>query len=772
MGSLNFFDWLLAGIIWVIGLGSPSQHTIDVIGAYFPAILAALTVVPVYFIGKTLFNRWVGVMAAVLIAILPGEYMGRSILGFTDHHVAETLFSTVVILFLVLAIKTAGQKQLTFSHLRQRDWSTITKPLVYSLLAGIFLGIYLITWQGALLFVFIIALYLIVQFIIDHIRGKFDDHLAFIGVVAFFIALIIFLPFSPGWDFSAAIVVALLVPVILSGISRVMAGRQLKPAYYPLALVGIGIVFMAVFYAAAPDTLGVILAKFRIFAPAGATATTTLEMQPFLYPLGSFTTEVAWGNYTTNFFLLPADWINKNLLWFPGFAIIPIIISIWLFIKQRSVKEHRRLLFTLFVVMVAAALVLWFFISSGWKILFPGFAIISFVILIWLFIKQRGDEKERLLVLIWTLVILVVTLVQRRFAYYFVVNVALLSAYVSWLMIWYAGLRKLVVKPVETSESPKPPSTKDESKKARRESRGITVYHITFVLAAIIVFYLVFFFNIDKSREVASEPRFAPSDAWQSSLIWLKDNSPDPFGETDFYYKFYEPPKGGESYDYPESAYAVTSWWDYGYWITRIAHRLPNANPGQTPKPIINVAQLLLSQEENITYELMEKLDSSYVILDYQIATSKFWAVATWEGRGEDDFVGIYLLPQEGELWPVQLFYPEYYRAMCIRLYNFDGKAVTNERPVVVSYEEKVDRQENRYRQITGVKELSSYEEALDYVENQDSGNHIIVGTNPFISPVPLEALEGYRLVHSSESGISQQGGGVVPEVKVFEYVR
>ena len=52
-GGLNirFFEWLLASIIWVIGLGSPTPHTIDVVGVYFPAVLGALTVIPVYFIG-------------------------------------------------------------------------------------------------------------------------------------------------------------------------------------------------------------------------------------------------------------------------------------------------------------------------------------------------------------------------------------------------------------------------------------------------------------------------------------------------------------------------------------------------------------------------------------------------------------------------------------------------------------------------------------------------------------------------------------------------
>ncbi len=710
VGSIHFFDWLLSGIIWVIGLGSPSQHTIDVIGVYFPAILAALTVIPVYFIGKALFNQWVGVLAAALIALLPGEYLGRSILGFTDHHVAEVLFSTVAVLFLILAIKEAAKKQLIFSHLMQRDWAVITKPFVYSLLAGIFLGIYLITWGGGLLFVFIISLYLVIQFIIDHLRRKSSDHLGIVGFILFLVAAIIFLPFSPARDLSVAVVVAIFIPIVLAAFSLLISGRGLRPVYYPLTLIGIGIVFMAIFYAVDPHTLGVMLSKFSIFAPMGATATTTLEMQPFLSPQGSFSTLVAWGNFTTSFFLAP---------WWP----------------------------------------------------IPGFALISFVILIWLFIKQRSDEKHRLLFLIWTLVILVATLVQRRFAYYLVINIALLSAYLSWQAIWLAGLRKLVTKPEQRAESVREASAKAKAKKRYQKREGLPIYHINVALAIIVVFFFVLFPNIGKARDVASKAQFAPSDAWQASLLWMKGNTPEPFGDPDAYYKLYEPPPPREEYEYPDSAYGVTSWWDYGYWITRTAHRLPSANPGQSPEPIVKVANLFLSQDESPTHKIMEELDSCYIIADYAIVTSKFWAVVTWAERGQDEFIGTYYLPREGKLMPVQLFYPEYYHSLIVRLYNFDGQAVTAESPAVIAYDEKVDRAGNRYRQITGVEEFSSYQEALDYVESQGSANHRIVGINPFVSPVSLEAVQNYKLVYSSKSGVSHPDKGMIPEVKIFEYI-
>ncbi|MDI6815491.1 MAG: hypothetical protein QMC90_05410, partial [Dehalococcoidales bacterium] len=136
------------------------------------------------------------------------------------------MFTTVAILFLILAVKTARQKQLTFNHLSRRDWATITKPIIYSLLAGIFLGIYLLTWAGALLFVFIISVYFIIQFIIDHLKHKSTDYLCLIGVILFLTTLLIFLPVLGKPD--PSLIIALLIPLVLSGISRLMARQEIK----------------------------------------------------------------------------------------------------------------------------------------------------------------------------------------------------------------------------------------------------------------------------------------------------------------------------------------------------------------------------------------------------------------------------------------------------------------------------------------------------------------------------------------------------------------
>lgn len=708
--TIQFFNQMLAGIIWIIGFGSPSQHLIDVVGVYFPAVLGALLVIPVYFLGKTIFGRGTGVLAAGLIAILPGELLGRSMLGFTDYHVAETLLTATAMLFLLLAIRAAKQSELTFRHLYQRNWARGTRTLVYSLLAGIILGIYLITWAGGPLFVFIITLFMVVQFIVDHLKRKSTDYLCLIGVIVFSIALLIYLPVVVRVIYLYALIMAILLPIILYGISWFLDRREIKPAYYPAALFGLGLAGLAIFYLVMPGNVNAVLGHFRIFFPTGVSLT-TIEMQHIFFPAGKFSTQVAWGNFTTGLLLYPADWWPRNLL-------------------------------------------------------IPGFGIISLGFLIYHVIKYGSAEKS--LLVVWSLVILAATLGQRRFAYYLAVNMALLTGYFSWRILERAGISKL-----RTQSADLPARAERRKVKLKRGHSGglhITRRHLVISLVMVIIFFVVYVPNINYAKDVAKQARFAPTDAWHSSMDWLRENTPDPFGNPDFYYEIHERPPDGESFYYPESAYGVMSWWDYGYWIARIARRLPNASPGQDPESNTKAALFFTAQDEKTANGILNEQDSAYVVIDAQTATNKFWAIAAWAGRGETEFFEVYYLPQGGQLRQTWLFYPEYYRAMSTRLFNFDGKATASAGAWVIWYEEKKSDDGSLIKQITDQKEFPNYEAAVNFISGQKSANTRVVGINPYVSLLPMEKLEDYKLVHSSAEMVAKPGGGMIPEVKIFEY--
>ena len=673
-----FYSWLIAGTALIAGLGHPSIHTIETVGAFTPAVLGTLVVIPVYFIGKELFNRWVGIIAATLLVAFPGEFLSRSLLGFTDHHVAEVLFSTVTILFVIMAVKRAREKEISFSHFINRDWVVVKKPLIYSLLAGIFLGFYLLTWSGAPMLLFIIFTYLGIQFIIDHLRSKSTDYLCIIGVLAFAIASIIAIPFLPKTEIGvvchASLIIAIVTPLGLSGISRFMTSRRLKPAYYPLALLGAAGIGLLAFWIINPTLLRYILSSFQFFIPS-LTGTTIQEARPLDITM-------ALNNFSTAF---------------------PLAIITLTFLIGRTIKEK---------------------------------------------------DTTTMLFLIWCVVITVATIVQRRYCYYLTVNVALLAGYICWEVLVFAGVKRLLTKPKEIVKAIRKSKKRQENKEGRNT-------RIKVVATGIIIFLLVFLPNIDGvKRRVNEGPVYIGGD-WHNAFLWLKNNTPEPFDDPGYYYQLYEPPPAGEDYNYPDTAYGVISWWDYGHGITRVGRRIPVANPFQQAAPV--AGRYFTMQKATEANQIMDELGAKYVMLDFDMTAGKFWAMVVWSGRDVNDFYGIYYIAEaDGRLQPVQLFYPSYYNTTVARLYNFNGQAVipAENATIVISYKEQISQQGAAYRLLASSQAFVTYEEASDFLADH-TGNYQIVGTDLFNSPIPLEKLEHYELIYKSPSQYP---------VKIFEY--
>jgi len=722
-----FFDTLVGFFIWVIGLGHPSTQVIETVGAYFPAILGALVTFPVYFIGKELFNRTVGLIAAALVVILPGQFLLRSLLGFTDHHVAETFFSTLIILFLILAVKRAKEKELSFNSLRNRDWRSLRKPLVYSLLAGIALGCYLLSWVGGGLVVLIIFIFFLIQYIVDHVRGRSTDYLCIVGALSTFIALVMIVPFrgvlAEGNLYTAALLAGILALLVLSGLSLLMNKRGIRWFYYPSALAVLGLLGVLVLYFGDRHLFDSLLNVFKVFRRSGS-ALTIAEVTPL-------TLNTAWQEFTTGFYL----------------------------------------------------------------------ALISLVLVAYLVIREQAADKT--LLLVWSLIMLAATLGQNRFAYYFAVNVALLTAYLTWRAVDWGSSFLIVYEKVRGKEDDRSerrrkekgkakPGKKVKRKKAkeqRRESwtlvtRGAVLRYGYVVVAILIVFFLAFYPNIGRAINVAEQlPN--PNNSWHDALVWMRDNTPDPFQNPDFYYGLYPKPAGNEDYNYPASAYSVMSWWDYGHYITYIAHRIPNSNPFQAGAD--EAAQFFTAQDASSGNLMLNKLGSKYVIIDYPMAMyarqengrifGKFYAMIDWASKNRKDFVETYYQrvtdqkTKTSKLEPVMLYYPEFYQSMCTRLYIFGGEAATPQNStLVVSYVEKTDRKGVQYKEISSAQQFATYDAAKSFLDSQTGSNSVLVGNNPFASPVPLEKLNNYQLVYESPSKVEPAQGITTSYVKIFEY--
>ena len=142
---------------------TPFMNEIDAIGLsmqFIPALFGALLIFPVYFIGKELFNKKAGLIAAFFIAIIPihiGSGHGSAFSLF-DHDSFNLLLFFLTFLFLILSLREKNS----------------TKSLLYAILGGISLAALTMTWVEAQFLYVVIAVYAFIQMLIDIFTNKVE----------------------------------------------------------------------------------------------------------------------------------------------------------------------------------------------------------------------------------------------------------------------------------------------------------------------------------------------------------------------------------------------------------------------------------------------------------------------------------------------------------------------------------------------------------------------------------------------------------------------
>jgi dolichyl-diphosphooligosaccharide--protein glycosyltransferase len=101
-------DWgplfpFIAATLCII-TGATSRDAIFFMSGWVAPLMATMMVPVIYYLGKRLWNRYAGLVSAGLIAIISLYYFTISSYGWTDHHVAEVVFSTVFILIYCSAL--------------------------------------------------------------------------------------------------------------------------------------------------------------------------------------------------------------------------------------------------------------------------------------------------------------------------------------------------------------------------------------------------------------------------------------------------------------------------------------------------------------------------------------------------------------------------------------------------------------------------------------------------------------------------------------------
>ncbi|MFB6205979.1 MAG: oligosaccharyl transferase, archaeosortase A system-associated [Haloglomus sp.] len=293
----TLFDQLIATSALIYGLGSPTEFQVKLATLFAPAVFGALAVIPTYYLGKRLGGQSGGVIAALILALTPGQFLTRSLVGFADHHVAETLAMAVSVVLVLIALEVAVRDRPIWELFTEREWEALRPTLLWSALAGLAMGLYIWVWPPGVFLAGIVAVFLVPYLLGTYLRGHSPDHVGIVGTVMMIVtAVVAIIPINEfGFSATNFSIAQPFVPaaaalgcVVIVGGSRLWDGldRDLPRAAFPAALVGAGLVFVGLVAVVLPDVFQFFRSQFLRVAGFGATQTaqTVAEATPVQNP--------------------------------------------------------------------------------------------------------------------------------------------------------------------------------------------------------------------------------------------------------------------------------------------------------------------------------------------------------------------------------------------------------------------------------------------------------------------------------------------------------
>ncbi|MFC6752259.1 oligosaccharyl transferase, archaeosortase A system-associated [Halorubrum tibetense] len=708
------------------------------------AIVGTLVAIPTYFIARRFVDRFAAVAAVAVLALLPGTFFSYTLVGFNDHHAGEMLFQTVAVLGFLVAFAVAEREKPVWELVVDRDWPALKRPTAYAAAAGVALGLYMWTWQPGVLMVGFTGIFLAVKITSDVYHGTSPDPIAFAGAVSMTVAgLMQLVPldeFSFGvTDYSLTQVVlplgVALGAVFLAWLARQWEAREeLELGTYPPTVGGLILASAAIVWLAIPSLWSTVTSNLlnTVGFSARDTTRTIGEAAPPLM--------------RQEF----ADFVISQY----GLAFLLALAAV-LYVLLRPLIRSGEANHTLYAVAAFAVVGSIYALPSlydaigglvgvSWQVV--GLVLAAGFLVGATFLVEY--DTEELYFVVWAAFIASMAFTQTRFNYYLAVIVAIGAAYFLQLTIDALDL--------------------DRSLDELREVEGWQVM-IAATVAVVLIAPLVFMTGPVWAVGAATGPGEVVQ--WDESLQWMNEETPHP-GELEGadepmeLYGTYERP-ADDDFDYPEGAYGVQSWWDYGHWITTRAERIPNANPFQQNAG--EAANYLLAPDEEQAAEVLARQSDEgertrYVMVDWEMVTpgEKFGAPVTFYDDAaleQDDVNWLLWEPVEGGAQPTtQINTQRYYESQMVRLYEYHGSAADPE-PVVVSWDEQ------QFQDGTGgtvdlrtfpadpdqepIMQFDSLEEAEAFAEDQGETAQLGgVGANP---TERVEALENYRLVHATE---------------------
>ena len=721
--------------------GATTHSAIIYVSSWIAPLMAALMVPVTYFIGKTVWDWKTGIVAAGLISVVSLSYFTITSFGMVMHHIGETLFSSLfflVYLYYLVSVK--------WQMPDRKEVKTLAVPVALAALAGVLYFLALLTSTTTLLVLAIIAIFTLVQNMVNHLSNRPSDNLLILNLVFLSVSTILLVLFGfkqSGTSITTYTIglvyvnLALIAEtIVLSGISNLFRGQR-KP--YLISLVALAVTGVAVFW-----------------------------VYPPLQEIGQQGLTLLFGssNFSIN--------VENTAPFSPAFA--------------------------------------WQDFNVALILMAGGLLILSYHI-----VKKRSPEG--IFLMIWSVVMLLITVQYLRFTYFSVVNIVLLSAIcIKEPFTWkksdgtplslHALASSLFSRhgPAgrdREAEKASRPQKANKTRKPAKSSRNLenTTDNTTdklkvFCLGAVVILAIVLFVYsgyTDANYALNNPTREIPAD-WIESLNWLNTNTPSTGVD---YYQQYD----ASTFSYPVGAYGILATWSAGHWITFFSHRIPITNPFQDYLGGSSGAYaFFLSQNESQADDILGKLGGRYVITDSYLAVDNFPTLIVWETNSVDisQYITQFTVPGVNNPSAVSTEYAyndAYFRTMIVRLYAFDGSMTLPGSVQYIQYElRNVTAAERSSGDINGGYERiitkeqsingSNIPEDMPIISEESNLNHgnfaNVFSDMPNAPVETIPALQHYRLIHESPNtaivvmfpGLPPSSDPYLKQIKIFEYVK
>lgn len=339
----TLYDQILATAALLIGLGNPDETTVRLVVLFAPTIFGAAVALPTYYVVKKLDGRMTAAIAIGLLALLPGVFFSRGLVGVSDHNIAEPFFLMVFIGALVAAIQRARADVLIVELLSPTEIAAVRKPVLLSVFAGLAGAMYLSVWSPGLFTIVLLAGFFALMAVFDYRRGNTPDAVLLVGVISMVTLMLLSLTRVETFDstFIQISIVHVLVPLFvvveclaLLGLARVAESRDFSVVGYVGLTGGLAAVAVGALFVVAPGVFDAVFTNgFNFVTNRFNPQTQTIAEARSLLGLGV-------GPWYSLYGLLPVA------------AVVGFVL---LMVRAHTEDSPERLLVALFALMFAVA---------------------------------------------------------------------------------------------------------------------------------------------------------------------------------------------------------------------------------------------------------------------------------------------------------------------------------------------------------------------------------------------------------------------------------